>query len=179
MYSYTQFILTRHPRDHIYQRAVPPPAASSSSNNSSSTPPQQAPLWEICEFFGSSNVDGHTSGSYQSEQQHQAEYFVNAVTEVQHLGSHSMSMTVPTRWGIGSSLWRLQHEWQDSPEGLLVTSSQVVGVVEPGWRPMWYARWRNALVRGLFSQGRDPEWMLHKWLQHCVEEVSARPVGGM
>lgn len=83
-------------------------------------------------------------------------------------------MTVPTRGGIGSSLWRLQHVWQESPKGLLVNSTQVVGVVAPGWRPLWYARWRNALVQGLFGRGRDPTWMLQQWLQHCVEEVSLK-----
>lgn len=93
------------------------------------------------------------------------------VTELQQLGSHSMSLTVPTRMGIGSSLWQLQHTWTDTPQGLVVSSSQVVGVVEPGWRPVWFARWRNALVRGMFARGRDAEWMLKQWIHHCVEEV--------
>jgi hypothetical protein len=82
-----------------------------------------------------------------------------------------MTLTVPTRWGIGSSLWQLRHSWQDTPDGLQVNSSQVVGVVEPGWRPLWYARWRNALVRGMFARGRDPVWMLEQWMKHCVEEM--------
>jgi hypothetical protein len=93
------------------------------------------------------------------------------VTELAQLGSHSMSLTVPTRMGIGSSLWQLHHTWRDTPQGLVVGSSQVVGVVEPGWRPVWYARWQNALVRGMFARGRGAERMLEQWMHHCVEEV--------
>jgi hypothetical protein len=162
------YVTCRHPRDHIYQVSVPsPPAGSKGPNNKA-----QGPLWEICEFFVCPEPAGYTAATYQLGPQHDTDYVIKEVTELQQLGSHSLSLTVPTEWGIGSSLWRLQHTWQDSPEGLFVTSSQVVGVLEPGWRPMWYARWRNALVQGLFARGRDPVWMLQQWIHHCIEEVS-------
>lgn len=151
----------RHPRDHIYQTSVAPPAGVH----------PQGPLWEICEYFMCPDPAGWTAASYQPGPQHDADYVVREVTELQELDSHSMALIVPTRWGIGSSLWQLRHSWRDTPEGLQVNSSQVVGVVEPGWRPLWYARWRNALVRGMFAQGREPVWMLEQWMRHCVEEM--------
>jgi hypothetical protein len=158
----------RHPRDHIHQVSVPAPTDGGSSSSSSAAP---GPLWEICEYFMCPEQTGYTSANYQPGPQHDSDYIIKEVTELQQLDSHSMAMTVPTRWGIGSSLWQLQHTWQDSPQGLLVNSSQRVGVVEPGWRPLWYAKWRNALVRGMFARGRDPVWMLEQWTHHCVEEV--------
>lgn len=115
---------------------------------------------------------GYTSANYEPGPQHDSDYIIKEVTQLQQLDGHSVTMTVPTRLGIGSSLWQLQHTWQDSPQGLVVNSSQRVGVVQPAWRPLWYAKWRNALVRGMFARGRDPVWLLQQWLHHCVEEVS-------
>lgn len=57
---------------------------------------------------------------------------------------------------------------------------QVVGVVDPAWRPVWFARGRNAIIRGVFGRGRDPHMLLSSWVQHCIEEVSCNwklPVG--
>jgi hypothetical protein len=158
----------RHPRDHIYQVSVAPSPAGTTGPSSKA----QGPLWEICEFFLCPEPAGYTASTYQPGPQHAEEYIIKEVTELQELGSNILSLTVPTDWGISSSLWQLQHTWWDTPEGLVVSSSQVVGVVKPGWRPLWYARWRNALVRGLFARGRDPVWMLQQWLHHCIEEVS-------
>lgn len=155
----------------MYQISVPAPAEGTRSSSRSSASAPQGPLWEICEFFMCPEPAGYTAANYHPGLQHDTHYVIKEVTELQHLGSNSMAMTIPSRWGIGSSIWHLKHTWQDSPQGLLVNSSQVIGVVEPGWRSLWYARWRNALVRGMFARGRDPVWLLQQWVQHCVEEV--------
>lgn len=123
-----------------------------------------------------SSTTGYNTHNYQPGPEHVEDYVIKEVTEDVSVGSNTYIMTVPTMLGIGLSCWHLQHAWQDTPDGLLVTSSQVVGVEQPGWRPLWYTRWRNALLQGMYSRGRDPVWMLQQWLHHCVEEVSELPV---
>lgn len=123
-----------------------------------------------------SRAGGYTRSSYQQtaaagRDAQRDEVLVQAVVVVEQLGQHSMALTIPPALGLSSSIWRLQHTWADSPAGLLVNSTQSVGALQPGPRPLWFARLRNALVRGLFGRGHNPVWLLERWVQHCIEEV--------
>eukprot|EP00775_Hariotina_reticulata_P007167 gene7167-7381_t len=99
------------------------------------------------------------------------EHFIAAVTEVKQLDTNGLLMSTPNRLGLDDTFWRLQHTWVDTPTGVVINSSQVVGVERPGWRPIWFARLRNAIVRGKFKKAvGNPSDMLEQWIRHCVEE---------
>jgi hypothetical protein len=137
-----------HPRDHVYQTTLAPEAphtANTSPTAAASAAAAAAPLWEICEFFQCSNPDGYTAGSYPGPQATRHELLIKAVTVVKQLGSTGLWLSVPSSTGLGETFWNLRHSWADTPDGVVVNSSQVVGVVEPAWRPLWFARWARPL----------------------------------
>jgi hypothetical protein len=141
-----------HPRDHTYQTTLNSPNTShvASAASTPPTPPAAAaaeeedtaaaPLWEICEFFQCSNPTGYTAGSYPGPQATQHELLIKAVTVLKQLDGNGLWLTVPTKTGLGETFWNLRHSWVDTPDGVLINSTQVVGVVEPAWRPLWFAR---------------------------------------
>jgi hypothetical protein len=145
-----------HPRDHIYQTTLkshdtypgsasasipsaplppPPPAAAAAAEHIAA-----ASLWEICEFFQCSNPAGYTAGSYPGPQATQHELLIKAVTVLKQLDTKGLWLTVPSKTGLGETFWNLRHSWLDTPDGVLINSTQVVGVVEAAWRPLWFAR---------------------------------------
>jgi hypothetical protein len=149
-----------HPRDHIHQTTLTSPDTSPAAD-SASTPPAPpppppepaaaaaaaaaehkaaAPLWEICEFFLCSNPAGYTAGSYPGPQATQHELLIKAVTVLKQLDTKGLWLTVPSNTGLGETFWNLRHSWVDTPHGVLINSTQVIGVVEPAWRPLWFAR---------------------------------------
>eukprot|EP00878_Enallax_costatus_P000787 GHUV01000909.1.p1 GENE.GHUV01000909.1~~GHUV01000909.1.p1 ORF type:complete len:352 (+),score=47.35 GHUV01000909.1:97-1152(+) len=172
-----------HPQQHIYQRVKRPADNGSETDDSAEAEaadtaqerrpqhPKSLMLWEICEYITSADPTGYTTANYPGPEATEKEYFIKAIAEVRQLDEEGLWVTVPTWTGLGPTFWNLKHEWQDTPAGLAINSTQVVGVVDPAWRPIWFARLRNAIPRGLFSQGRDPTWMLSQWVEHCVEEI--------
>jgi hypothetical protein len=132
-----------HPRDHIYQttrnsETASAPTAATADAEAAAT---AEPLWEICEFFQCSNPHGYTTATYPGLTATQHELLIKAVTVVKQLDGQGLWLSVPSSTGLGETFWNLRHSWVDTPDGVLINSTQVVGVVEPAWRPMWFARW--------------------------------------
>lgn len=127
-----------HPQHHIYQRIKQPAdggsetphsspsaaAATTAAAKGSSSHPKPM-LWEICEFMTSANPNGYTTGNFPGPEATAQEYFVKAVAEIRQLDHKGLWATVPTRTGLGPTIWNLKHEWADSPAGLAINSTQV------------------------------------------------------
>jgi hypothetical protein len=157
-----------HPLDHVMQLTARPAPKPGSLDGA---------LWRIAEFMGSA-PPGYTRSAPPPPQQlvkPSDTLYIDVVTQVDQLDRTGLYMSVPSWLGNGKSCWRLVHSWRDTPEGAVVTSVQTIGVPGASWRPLWFARLRNAVVRGLFGRGHPALTAADAWLHHCVEEFGNLP----
>lgn len=126
-----------HPQQHMYQRILAEPtnpgptqpavdAAQETSLQQDPQLPQPPLLWEICEYLTSSHPTGYTASNYPGAEATAHEYFVKAEAEVKQLDDQGLWVTVPSKTRLGDTFWNLKHSWVDTPEGLVVNSTQVM-----------------------------------------------------
>lgn len=157
-----------HPLDHVLQATARPATKPGT---------MEGALWRIAEFMGT-RAPGYTRSAPPAPPQlskPSSTVYIDVVAQVDHLDRTGLYMSVPSWLGNGKSCWRLIHSWRDTPKGAVVTSVQTIGVPGDSWRPLWFARLRNAVVRGLFGRGHPALTAAAVWLHHCVEEFGNLP----
>eukprot|EP00877_Chromochloris_zofingiensis_P012912 jgi/Chrzof1/7875/Cz02g39200.t1 len=131
--TYAKYLIW-HPRDHIVQRTA---------KQGPSHPHPDGAIWQITEFFMAPEP-GYTVSSPPASW----DGLINAETYVEKLDHSGLSMTVPSRLGLGKSIWQLRHDWEDVEGGVMVKSKQVVGCAE-----------RVAYATGLSSVAAAPKYV--------------------
>lgn len=160
-----------HPRDHVQHITTKPGPTPGSALGAS---------WYIAELFAAKKAKGYVSKD--NSCRWKSQYYANIDVVIDRLDASGWSFLVRFSVDAVPALgvpaftfvaFRETHEWADSPDGLQLNSTQLIGTKDPPYPGA------DSSIHGIVNSqtrlqygGTDSVKAGQMWIRHCLEEMA-------